>query len=66
LVKGVKDHERSIVVIDNGRYYGFGYFDAFDQINNAEEFKGFVSNKLYYPDTNLIIKGWMNRRGTKD
>lgn len=63
--KGRKDHERSIVVIDNGRYYGFGYFDAFDQINDAEEFKGFVSNKLYYPDTNLIIKGWMNREEPK-
>jgi DNA polymerase III subunit epsilon len=63
--KGRKDEERSIVMIENGRYYGYGYFDAFDQIQHAEEFKGLVSNKLYYPDSNLIIKAWMNKESPK-
>ncbi|MCC6370066.1 MAG: GIY-YIG nuclease family protein [Bacteroidia bacterium] len=61
LDKGRKVGEYSVVLVENGRYAGYGYYDSYEQISNAEEFKGFVSYKTYYPDADDLVRHFVKQ-----
>ena len=60
--KGRNENERSVIVVEDHQYWGYGYFETFDSISSPEELKGYASSKNYYPDTNDIIRGWMEKQ----
>lgn len=59
--EGRSPDEKSVVVVKNGQYRGFGYFDVADQVNSPEELMDCI--KIYQDnrDVRSIIKGYMNK-----
>lgn len=60
--KGRNENERSVIKIENNQFSGYGYFETFDQISSHEELKGYANKGFYYPDSNDIIRGWMEKQ----
>ncbi len=63
--KGKTPGEKSVILIENRHYFGFGYFDSSIQINSSEEFRGIVKKTNYYPDADDLVKGWMKANNPK-
>lgn len=59
--KGRNLEEKAIILIENGHYSGYGYFDSTEQISSSEEFKNIVKKTIYYPDTDDLVRGWMKQ-----
>ncbi len=59
LDKGRNHEEVSVVLVENRRYAGFGYYDKYQQISHSEEFRGLVNYKPYYPDTDGLIRHFL-------
>ncbi|MBA3899790.1 MAG: GIY-YIG nuclease family protein [Bacteroidetes bacterium] len=59
---GRKVEENSIVLIEDGRYAGYGFLDASEPIHAAEELKSMVKRADYYPDANGLVKTWLNTK----
>lgn len=60
LDKGRNPDERSVILIENNHYVGFGYLDVAESIQSAEEFKGIVKRADYYPDSDSLVKSYLN------
>ena len=56
LDRGRTREETSVVLIEDGKYAGHGYFDNSDAITNPKEFKGLVKRSVYYPDMNDLVR----------
>ncbi len=65
LDKGRTHEERSVILIEDRKYAGFGYLDQYSQANSAEEIKDLVKLKHHYPDTNDLIRGWCKKNKYK-
>jgi DNA polymerase-3 subunit epsilon len=63
--KGKTPEERSVILIENGCYTGYGYLGEFEQVSSAEDFKSLVKKAVYYPDTDELVKSWMKRNKYK-
>jgi DNA polymerase-3 subunit epsilon len=63
--KGKTPEERSVILIENGCYSGYGYLGEFEQVSSAEDFKSLVKKAVYYPDTDELVKSWMKRNKYK-
>lgn len=59
--KGKIPEEKSVILIENGCYVGYGYLDEHDQINNPNDFKDLIKKATYYPDTDDLVKSWMKK-----
>lgn len=60
--KGRNNEEKSVILIENNNYAGYGYFDATDSISTPEEMKDLVKRVPFYPDANDLIKAWMRQK----
>ena len=63
--RGKTQEERSVILIENGCYTGYGYLGEFDQVNSPDDFKSFIKKVIHYPDTDDLIKSWMKRNKYK-
>jgi DNA polymerase-3 subunit epsilon len=59
--RGRKINERSAVLIENGIYKGYCFFDLNYQINNMEVFKNILIPMQNNRDTRSIIQGYLRR-----
>jgi len=59
--KGRRADEFSVVLIENGHYEGYGYFDKHEQATTAEELKGFVGHRQYYPDADDLVRHFVKQ-----
>ncbi|HEY1039990.1 MAG TPA: exonuclease domain-containing protein [Bacteroidia bacterium] len=59
--KGRTHEERSVVLIEDRKYAGYGYIDQYSQANSPEEIRDLVKRNHYYPDTNDLIRGWCKK-----
>lgn len=59
--KGRSTGERSLILIENGKFSGFGYFDEYAQLNSSEDFKNIIKPINYYPDADDLVKGWLKQ-----
>jgi DNA polymerase-3 subunit epsilon len=59
LDKGRKEDERSVILVENRRYVGYGYIDATCQVNEPSEFKSYITEAKYYPDSDVLLRGWL-------
>ena len=65
LDKGRNHEERSVVLIEDRKYAGYGYMDQYSQANSPEEIKDLVKLKHHYPDTNDLIRSWCKKNKYK-
>ncbi|MGV3640957.1 MAG: exonuclease domain-containing protein [Adhaeribacter sp.] len=63
--KGRQENERTVVVVENNRYLGFGYVDETFSAQNLSDFKDAVQFYQDNKDTQQIIRGYM-RTAHKD
>lgn len=63
--KGRTREERSLILIENGHYAGYGYMTEYDNFSNLEELKGFIKPAIYYPDSDDLIRGWLKQNKVK-
>jgi DNA polymerase-3 subunit epsilon len=63
--RGKTAEERSVILVENGCYAGYGYLGAFDQVSSAEDFKNAVKKTIHYPDADDLIKSWMKKNRYK-
>ena len=59
--KGRKDDERSVVVIENGSYLGFGWIDNSETVISPEQFKDYISFMDDNGDVRRIISGYLKK-----
>ncbi len=53
--------EKSVVLIENGIYQGFGYIDQEDSIENVEQLRDRIEFQKETPEVKSIIKSFLNR-----
>jgi DNA polymerase-3 subunit epsilon len=64
--KGKTHGEHSLIYIKNGKYYGFGYMSIDNPVSSVEELEYAVKKQEYYPDSDMLVKGFMkNNPGKK-
>ncbi len=56
LDRGRRRDETSVVLMEDSKYAGHGYFDNSETISSPEEFKSLVKRTAYYPDMNDLIR----------
>jgi DNA polymerase-3 subunit epsilon len=61
LDKGRHHDEQSIILIENGHYAGFGYFDVSDPVTSPEELKAYVKKTTFYPDADALVRWYLRR-----
>jgi DNA polymerase-3 subunit epsilon len=64
LDKGRNAEERSVVLVENGKYSGYGFFDAADPVHSPADLKDMVKRSSGHPDSNDLIKSWMKQKGS--
>lgn len=62
---GKQNDEKSIILVENGHYYGFGYIQKSDQFSSLEECKEYVKKSIFYPDANDLIRGYLKNNRLK-
>ncbi|MFT2007843.1 exonuclease domain-containing protein [Pontibacter sp. 13R65] len=60
--KGRHDNEKTVVVVDNGSYLGFGFVDETFSAHNLEDFKGAITRYKDNKDIQQIIRGHMRSK----
>jgi DNA polymerase III subunit epsilon len=59
--EGRHQEEQSLVLIENGRYAGYGYVDKGDPVNSPAELKNFVKRTPYYPDADQLVRSYLKK-----
>ncbi|MBA9078697.1 exonuclease domain-containing protein [Rufibacter quisquiliarum] len=60
--RGRNQEEKSVVVVDNGCYLGFGYVDETFTATGLEDFKGAIKPYNDNKDTQQIIRGYLRTK----
>ncbi|PZD79707.1 exonuclease domain-containing protein [Mesonia sp. K7] len=60
--RGRKNGEKSILLIENGTFQGYGFFELNHQINDVERLKHHITPMHEDRDTKHIILGYMQRK----
>jgi len=63
--RGRREEEKSVVLVENGIYKGFGYFDISDAYINIDELKECIQKHEDNRDVRYIIKSWLRRNKTE-
>lgn len=63
--RGRRKDERSLVLVENGNYKGYGYMDTTHQLVSEEELKYVTTPKTFYPDCNDLVRSWMKNNRCK-
>lgn len=62
---GRHDDESSVVMIENGRYAGFGYLPSDSSVENIDSFREYLNNFSDNRDVQQIIRGYLRRHKVK-
>jgi DNA polymerase-3 subunit epsilon len=57
--KGRNGDEKSIILIRNQRYAGYGYIDESSQIMSIDDVGSYLVSKTSYPDADDLVKSWL-------
>ena len=63
--KGRRPDEQSLILIENGRYAGYGYFDSSTQMQNPEELKEVIKHTTYYADQDIIVRSYLKSKSLR-
>ncbi len=65
LDKGRRPEEKSVVLIENFKYAGFGYFDQTAQFTQPESLREIVQYRQWHPDADLLIRHFLREKRAK-
>lgn len=65
LDRGRNFEERSVILIEEGKYSGYGYFDHTMEVSSHHELKDLVNKTTYYPDSNDLVRSFVKSNGHK-
>jgi DNA polymerase-3 subunit epsilon len=66
LDKGRDAGEKSLVLVEHGKYAGYGFADESIQVSDPEELKSLITKANYYPDADDLLRGWLRaNKGVK-
>ena len=57
--------EKSLVLIENGHFSGYGFADITGQVNSPEELKYAIKKTPLYPDQDDMVHSWLNNHRVK-
>jgi DNA polymerase-3 subunit epsilon len=57
--KGRNGDEKSIILVRNQRYAGYGYIDESAQIMSIDDVGSYLVSKTSYPDADDLVKSWL-------
>jgi len=63
--EGRSPEERSLILIEDGKYAGYGYYDHTTQLNNPEELKAVIKRATYYPDADDLVRSYLKSKSVK-
>lgn len=63
--EGRHAEERALVLVENGRYGGYGYADMTGQANSPEELRNSIKKPTRYPDHDDLLRSWLNKHHVK-
>ncbi len=63
--RGRNTEERSVILIEDGKYCGYGYIDNTHQFTHPAELKEIINRTSYYPDCNDLVRGFIRSNGGK-
>ena len=58
--EGRSEDESAVILIENGHYLGYGYIDKIDSKLGIEEIKEAIDIKKHNPETNGIVRNYLN------
>lgn len=58
--EGRSEDESAVILIENGHYLGYGYIDKRDSKLDIEEIKEAIDYKKHNPETNGIVRNYLN------
>ena len=59
--RGREVDEHSVILIENGEYKGYGFFNLNFQINNPDILKSVINSMTNDRDTQHIIQGYLRK-----
>jgi DNA polymerase-3 subunit epsilon len=65
LDEGRTNDERAVVIVENGRYLGYGYVSATESFENIEQLKSCITHSPDNRDVQTIIKGYLERHSVE-
>lgn len=63
--KGRDHNERSLILIENGHFAGYGYIGESDTFSTLEDVKSYIGKVNYYPDADDLVRGWLKKNNLK-
>ena len=63
--RGRNFEERSVILVENGKYFGYGYIDNSSQFNSPSEIKEIIKQTRWYPDANDLVRSFIRLNGGK-
>jgi DNA polymerase III subunit epsilon len=61
LDKGRNIEEQSVILVENRRYKGYGFIHSSCTVSEPADFKNYISPANYYPDADVLLRGWLNK-----
>lgn len=65
VTKGRNIHEKCLFLIENGHFYGYGYFDIDQPICNIDDALGIVQRLPFHPELDMLIHTYI-KKNSKD
>lgn len=59
--KGRTQGELSIILVEHRKYVGYGYIDSSFSVSSPDDFYDYITKANYYPDADIILRGWLKR-----
>ncbi|HXP51650.1 MAG TPA: exonuclease domain-containing protein [Bacteroidia bacterium] len=63
--KGRRPDEQSLILIEDGHYAGYGYFDSSTQMQNPAELKEVIKHTTYYADHDNLVRGYLKSKNLR-
>lgn len=63
--RGREPDERSLILVENGHFVGYGYIDETSDLSNLEAIKDHVNGGAYYPDLDDMLRSYLRRNRVK-
>ncbi len=59
--RGKTSEEQSVVLIEDGRFWGYGYVPISESISSATSMLDFAQPMPYFPDADMLVRGWLKQ-----
>ncbi|NVO01926.1 MAG: GIY-YIG nuclease family protein [Bacteroidetes bacterium] len=59
--RGRSDEENSVVLVENGKYAGYGFIESTSQVSDVSELKSYIKQANYYPDADVLLRNWLKQ-----